>query len=358
MKEKKTILQILNLMIPPAFSVRDGVITAVNSGAAQRMISEGTQIQALLQTGHVEYAALDAGKLFLSLNLMGEIVGASVNRIEDVDIFILEDAEDQKALQAMALAAQELRQPLSNVMSAADRMFPRLPDDSDTQDQVSQMNRRLFQMLRVLGNMSDAFLWTSGAFHPELRDVQGALAEILEGLEPLADGFGTQLEYDLISGPIFSLIDTDKMERAVYNMLSNAMKFAPSGSIIKVRLTRNGDKLYLSVQDSGSGMDPALRSTAFSRYLRSPGIEDSRYGLGLGMLLIRIAATLHGGTVLLEQPANGGFRITMSIEIRKPVDNTLRSPILRVDYAGERDHRLLEFSDILPVSFYGPDEIN
>ena len=136
MKEKKTILQILNLMIPPAFSVRDGVITAVNSGAAQRMISEGTQIQALLQTGHVEYAALDAGKLFLSLNLMGEIVGASVNRIEDVDIFILEDAEDQKALQAMALAAQELRQPLSNVMSAADRMFPRLPDDSDTQDQV------------------------------------------------------------------------------------------------------------------------------------------------------------------------------------------------------------------------------
>ena len=235
MKEKKTILQILDLMIPPAFSVRGGLITAVNSGAAQRMISEGTQIQALLQTGHAEYAALDGGKLFLSLNLMGEVTGASVNRIDDVDIFILEDAEDQKALQAMALAAQELRQPLANVMSAADRMFPRLPDDSDTQDQVSQMNRRLFQMLRVLGNMSDAFLWASGAFHPELRDVQGALAEILEGLEPLADGFGTQLEYDLISGPIFSLIDTDKMERAVYNMLSNAMKFAPSGSTIKVK---------------------------------------------------------------------------------------------------------------------------
>ena len=61
MKEKKTILQILDLMIPPAFSVRGGLITAVNSGAAQRMISEGTQIQALLQTGHAEYAALDGG---------------------------------------------------------------------------------------------------------------------------------------------------------------------------------------------------------------------------------------------------------------------------------------------------------
>ena len=90
MKEKKTILQILDLMIPPAFSVRGGLITAVNSGAAQRMISEGTQIQALLQTGHAEYAALDGGKLFLSLNLMGEVTGASVNRIDDVDIFILE----------------------------------------------------------------------------------------------------------------------------------------------------------------------------------------------------------------------------------------------------------------------------
>ena len=62
--------------------------------------------------------------------------------------------------------------------------------------------------------------------------------------------------------------------------------------------------------------------------------------------------------MLLEQPENGGFRITMSIEIRKPAGNTLRSPPLRVDYAGERDHRLLEFADILPASFYGPDEIN
>ena len=85
--------------------------------------------------------------------------------------------------------------------------------------------------------------------------------------------------------------------------------------------------------------------------MREPAIEDSRFGLGLGLTMIRTAASIHGGTVLLEQ--HEGTRVAMTIAIRKQAPGPLRSPKLRIgDYAGGRDLGLLEFSETLPVSSY------
>ena len=69
-------------------------------------------------------------------------------------------------------------------------------------------------------------------------------------------------------------------------------------------------------------------------------------------MLVRSAAASHGGAVLIDQPEGGGARVTMTIAIRQSTSGTLRSPILRVDYAGERDHALVELSDVLPAQCY------
>ena len=72
------------------------------------------------------------------------------------------------------------------------------------------------------------------------------------------------------------------------------------------------------------------------------------------LVLVHAAAALHGGTVLVDHPTETGTRITMSLAIRTGSGAKLRSPMLKVDYAGERDHGLLEFADILPSSVYDP----
>ena len=81
-------------------------------------------------------------------------------------------------------------------------------------------------------------------------------------------------------------------------------------------------------------------------------MEDGRYGIGLGMVIIRTAAAAHSGTVLIQHPKDAGTRITMTLPIRQDTDPMVRSDLLRVDYAGEQNHRLLELSDCLPASAY------
>ena len=110
--------------------------------------------------------------------------------------------------------------------------------------------------------------------------------------------------------------------------------------------------LRFSIRDNGPGFAQNLLGSVYNRYLRQPCIEEGRNGLGLGMVLVRSAAASHGGAVLIDQPDSGGARVTMTMAIRQNTSGTLRSPVPRVDYAGEQDHALVELSDCLPAELY------
>ena len=355
MERELDALGMLDLMVRPGFCVNDKKICKVNQAAEALMLAPGMDILPLLLTGKEEYNAFEDGCLYLTLSLNQQNWGASVTRIGDLHVFLLEQDADQAELQAMALAARELREPLANVMTTADRLFPMsaLQDDPAVREQVARLNRGLLQMLRVIGNMSDANRYAADTgSRMETRDVCALLQEIFDHSRTLLTHADLNLSFRNLDTPINCLVDSEKLERAVLNILSNAIKFTPKGGAIDCALTRKGAMLYLQVTDSGSGIAENLKGSIHSRYLRQPGIEDSRFGIGLGMVLIRSTAALHGGTVLVDHPQGAGTRITMTLPIRHNTSGTLRSNVLRVDYSGERDHGLLELSETLPASLY------
>lgn len=355
MEQNNSALELLDMIPRPAFCVRDGKIVKVNPAASSYYIEIGTAISDLFSTGAEEYTAFTGGRLYLTLKLSGQSFGFSVSRISEGDFFRMEQDADNSELQAMALAARELRDPLANVMITAERLFPvsGLNEDPTTREQVARINRGLFQMLRVISNMSDANRYsTDTAARQEVRNICGALDEIFSRASDLVSHTGVTLEYNGYPEPVYTLMDSEKLERAVFNIISNALKFTPKGGNIRADLIKRGSKLYLSIQDSGTGIPDQVKGDIYSRYTREPAVEDGRFGIGLGMVLIRSAATVHGGTVLIDQPENSGARITMSLAIRPGSSNQVRSPMLRVDYSGERDHGLLELSDMLPAELY------
>lgn len=358
MEQNTDIMQMLALMSCPAFCVKDGVVTAANPEAQRQQITAGQPITALLLTGKQEYPQFREGCLHLTLKVFGESCGASVTRMNNFDIFVLEQDTACAELQAVALAAQALRSPLSNIMTVAEDLLPLCgPDTSDTANELTaQLNRGLHQLQRIVCNMSDAYRYSrENSPRLEIRDMGALWAEFFAQNAQLLSQAGVALHFTGLSEKVFALADGEKLERAAHNILNNALKFTPKGGSIDATVTRRGNMLYLTVEHSGCGVHSELRGNLFNRYLRQPGIEDTRHGIGLGMVLIRSAASMHGGTVLLEQTDDGGMRLTMSMTIRQTADTFVHSNTLRVDYAGERDHALIELSESLPASLYAKE---
>lgn len=345
MERNKERTQMLDLMLRPAFSVKNGAIRHINSAATHWQLTVGTPIASLLATGQEEYINF-VGCMQLSLQIGHQTVDATVIRMEDADIFLPDRISAHEQLQVLSLASMQLRESLTGLTAVTDRLLP----EADAA-LAAQANRRMHQLMRILSNMSDASRFAApGACRMEYTEICSFIEEVLEKADSVLEHIHLRIESQLPEGPIFTLLDREQVERAIYNLLSNAAKYGRPDTPIRVQLQQQGQRLRLSV--TNATVLPVAPQELYDQFLREPTLEDPTRGLGLGMLLVRRTAANHGGVLLMDQPAHGHTRLTMTLAIRHSDTCGVRSPILGMDYAGERDHALLEFSDILPPELY------
>lgn len=348
--ERSTIKTLLEMMDRPVFCVRDGIICLVNQAAARQCITEGVCIHTLLADQLSEYENYTGGELCLTLHIAGIPCRATIQRTDEGDLFLLEQNTDPAA-QALALSAQHLRNPLQTAMTAAELIRnPNAP-----QDTLQQLTKGLYQIQRIISNMSDASRYrTVSDDSLETTDLVSFFAEMMEKVGHMVSLAGFRLEYTAQVSSAIGLANQEILERAIYNLLANAMKYAAPGSTLEAKLTGSGSSLRFILQDPGSDVPPRDTGNLFDRYLRQPGIEDGRHGIGLGLALVRAAAAIHGGTVLLEKTESGGTRICMTIAIRQSETTLVRAPVRlpAMDYSGGHDHALLELAEVLPSSAY------
>ena len=146
--------------------------------------------------------------------------------------------------------------------------------------------------------------------------------------------------------------DQTLLERALLNLLSNALKFSHPQGHIRFRLEPTQKQLLLRLTDDGDSLDPAVIDSLFQRaFVRSP-LGDARWGLGLGLLTVRLIAQLHSGGVVAEPLPDGGSCITLSLErCEAPyASGLLRSPA--PVYCSGYDPILIGLSDALPPDAY------
>lgn len=346
MEKENSAFEMLDMMDRPGFFVENGIIIYVNTCGKQHLIPYGALVSTLLQTGVTEYATFSSGCLCLTLTIEETLYEATVTKMDRYDLFLLENTPSNTELKALALAAAHLRQPLSDIMLAAET----LTEQADTSEQVSLLNRGLFRLLRMIGNMSDASECMTQVPNMQMYELCSEFEEILEQAHTLISASGVQLEYQLPNSAVYGQADKVMLSRAVYNLISNAVKYAEKGSILKATLCRNGHLLLFCI--SGSSDVTAMPTNIYTRFQREPGLEDNRNGIGLGLVFVKGFAAAHGGTVLMENRSNGELRFSLTMEVRKTSDATVRTILLRPDAYSGRNQGLIELSDVLPKDLY------
>ena len=340
MEQQNITAAILDLIERPAFCVRDGIIVQANQAAQSRQLTVGQHLADILQT-----PCSDGDALSVTILAAGIPCRAQVIRTNDTDIFALDCESTQ--LRAIALAAQHIRNPLNSVIALTEEL-----SEGTQKSDLAQLQRGLHRLHRIVCNMSDAYRYQqTNTIHMETADITSIIDEVMEAISAYLSECAIKLDYSSASERVIGLCDREMLERAIYNLVSNAAKFMLPESTLEAKLMFNKNILTFSVYNRDANKTHA---SPFSRYLREPSIEDSRNGIGLGMELIRAAAAVHNGTVLVDYPEEGGTRVSMTLSVRSHSETTVRSRVIlpTSNYAGDRDRNLLELSEILPIDSY------
>jgi len=218
----------------------------------------------------------------------------------------------------IANVSHELRTPLNAVIGFAEilvnRYFgPLNPRQLDYSNSILASARLL---MRLINDILDLATIEAGYMVLETNpiDVSAMLHSVLALTRERARS--RDLELDLRFPPEIGVVEGDerRLKQALFNLISNAVKFTPPGGAIRLEATRYDDALLLTVADTGVGIPFADQARVFEKFER--GVRQQ--GAGLGLSLVKSLIELHGGTVVIESVSGQGTRITCRLPVAQP----------------------------------------
>ena len=134
---------------------------------------------------------------------------------------------------------------------------------------------------------------------------------------------GIALHVEVPEGPLMVWFDIDRMERVVWNLLSNALKHTPDGGAVRVRVEARPEasqqdeagEAVFSVRNSGAGLDPDVVSSAFDRFAAAGGNRTGQASTGIGLALVKEIADRHGGSVEVSSEPGFGAEFTVALKL-------------------------------------------
>ena len=200
---------------------------------------------------------------------------------------------DEKDLQLLAEVlpnvSAQLRSLMANVFAAANRLAPAEAREADSvlDKNAAILTMSCHQMLRLVGNLSAASeLVQGGRFRLCNDDIVGFCHALCERAEPLFALRGVALRFSTSHESHVIAFNAPMLERALLNLLSNALKFTPEGGTVSVRVKCGERHVQLTVADTGRGIEPERLAHIFERYLDTDRLDPAPpHGLGVGLSL-------------------------------------------------------------------------
>ena len=221
------------------------------------------------------------------------------------DITPLEEARRARD-EALSLISHDLRAPQAAILAALNK-----PMDAE---QKTFITRQAQRTMRLAESFVDLARMRERLFAGEEFLLSEIAAEVADDFHPLADAKKIRIVQDIAIDDSFVVLEMDSIVRALANIFDNAIKFAPVGSVVDVRLSEQAHEdgragYALSIRDHGEGIDPELLPRLFGRFQRADKARTAvPSGFGLGLSYVSAVLERHGGFARAEHAEGGGAR--------------------------------------------------
>ena len=215
-------------------------------------------------------------------------------------------------LQFFTNVSHEVRTPLTLILAPLDRLIVSLRESPYASD-LGLIQKNANRLLRVINQILDFRKVEGKQEKLAVREIDLVpfVGEIKSYFDSMASVRAISYTFTSSIKQCTLWIDPDLLEKVFFNLLSNAFKFTPEGGSVRIELTEEGDRVFIQVIDTGSGIQPANLPHLFDRFYT----EDRSMGTGIGLHLVKEYIHMHGGEIRVE--SEPGQRTTFTVCLRK-----------------------------------------
>lgn len=251
--------------------------------------------------------------------------------------------------------SHELRTPLNIIYSAAQliELYMKNDEESKNLDKmvsgINSIKQNSFRLMKIVNNILDLAKIESGRLN-----LNYSYINIVEVVEDVVQNVAETIRYKQISFTFdtdteekYVMVDVEYIERALLNILSNAVKFTGTGGKIFVNVTLNDDFVEIAVRDTGIGIEKKYLDNIFNRFAQvDKSLSKRAEGIGIGLKLSSAIIEAHGGNIDVFSKINKGSTFVIKLPCKK--NDTLytlyNNKVLNYDSLNEMIK--IEFSDI------------
>ena len=215
-------------------------------------------------------------------------------------------------LQFFTNVSHEVRTPLTLILAPLDRLIISLRESPYASD-LGLIQKNANRLLRVINQILDFRKVEGKQEKLAVREIDLVpfVGEIKSYFDSMASVRAISYTFTSSIKQCTLWIDPDLLEKVFFNLLSNAFKFTPEGGSVRIELTEEGDRVFIRVVDTGSGIQPGNLPHLFDRFYT----EDRSMGTGIGLHLVKEYIHMHGGEIRVE--SEPGQRTTFTVCLRK-----------------------------------------
>ncbi len=217
----------------------------------------------------------------------------------------------------LAILSHELRTPLNPILGWSKLLKTRVLDEKSRNLAIETIERNAKLQVQLIDDLLDVSRILRGKLQLELETID--LADVVQaGLETVrlaAEVKSIQLMWEINADIGKVLGDVNRLQQIVTNLLTNAVKFTPTGGEVRISLEQIDMQLQLKVSDTGKGITKEFLPYVFESFRQADSSTTRKFGgLGLGLAISRHLVELHGGTIMAESLGEGqGATFTVNL---------------------------------------------
>jgi PAS domain S-box-containing protein len=208
----------------------------------------------------------------------------------------------------LATLSHELRTPLNAVIGWSRLLRSGRLDKDSSIHALEVIERNAWSQQQIIEDILDVSRVITGKLQLNLGpvNINSVVEAALDSVRPALQAKEIRIETSIDENLNVVSADADRLRQVIWNLLSNASRFTPTGGCIEVQVRQRDSQMQITVADSGPGIAPEFLPHVFERFRQADGSTTRTHGgLGLGLAIVRHLVELHGGTILVENRRDG-----------------------------------------------------